>query len=286
MELICNELSFQPIAENTNVAEERFAKILQTFKVAKEKYGFGHIRFPLNHAKQQVTTTQTFYEWLSTISNHTLKNLVADLCKAPFTDDLEQKELDTFYKSNYVIASEDAPTKDTPIGLSVAFIKAIPTISFDSHNFWRNRKILIDKTNGNEYENATFFTYNICLPSDMNSIELNDWANHCFSNVIDASGLLIKYLSYTKYTVDFTENFLKQFFEWKENNTELYKYILLLMKDVEIHPFTDGMGQTENLKSRGKEASKRITQADRLSYSVENNVVIFIACKGHYEFHD
>lgn len=58
------------------------------------------------------------------------------------------------------------------------------------------------------------------------------------------------------------------------------------MKDVELHPFTGGMGQTENLKNRGKEASKRINISDRLSYLVENNTVTFIACRGHYEFHE
>jgi len=49
------------------------------------------------------------------------------------------------------------------------------------------------------------------------------------------------------------------------------------------------MGQTENLKNRGKEASKRITnrypEGDRLSYFLEKNNVTFLACKGHYKFH-
>jgi Txe/YoeB family toxin of Txe-Axe toxin-antitoxin module len=81
---------------------------------------------------------------------------------------------------------------------------------------------------------------------------------------------------------------MEQLFEWKANDTERYKYLLLLMKDVEIHPFTGGMGHTENLRYKGKEASKCITpipQSDRLSYTLENNIVTFIACKGHYDFH-
>ena len=57
------------------------------------------------------------------------------------------------------------------------------------------------------------------------------------------------------------------------------------MKDVQLHPFTGGMGRTENLRYNGKEASKRITHGNRLSYTVENNIVTFIACSGHYEFH-
>ena len=82
---------------------------------------------------------------------------------------------------------------------------------------------------------------------------------------------------------------MEQFVGWKTDDFDSFKYLLLLMKDVQIHPFTGGMGQTENLKGRGKEASKRVTNSypdgDRLSYTVENNIVTFIACKGHYEFH-
>ena len=67
--------------------------------------------------------------------------------------------------------------------------------------------------------------------------------------------------------------------------TATFKRILLLMKDVEVHPFVGGIGKTENLKNKRKEASKRITSLDRLSYTIENNVVTYIACKGHYDFH-
>jgi len=57
------------------------------------------------------------------------------------------------------------------------------------------------------------------------------------------------------------------------------------MKDVEIHPFTGGMGKTENLRHKGKESSKQITQLDRLSYTLKNDNITFISCKGHYDFH-
>ena len=77
--------------------------------------------------------------------------------------------------------------------------------------------------------------------------------------------------------------------DWKKKDLKLFKHTLVLMKDVQMHPFSGGMGQTENLKHRGKEASKRITNrypdGDRLSYYVENNIVTFLACQGHYTFH-
>jgi Txe/YoeB family toxin of Txe-Axe toxin-antitoxin module len=285
MHLIFNELSFQPIAANSYIAEERFNKILQTFKVAKEKYGFNHIRFPQDFAELQTTSSQTFIEWVFSISNSVLKNLILGLCKKPFMDDLEKNELDTFYESNYIIAGEEIPTLEQPFGLPVAFIKSLPAISIDSHNFWNMRKIFINKTNDVEVENISFFTYNICQQTDINSDELNEWANNCMSEFIDSQEMLTNYLSFGKYIPSFTDSFIEQFFDWKSNNVKRYKYLLMLMKDVEIHPFTGGMGQTENLQGRGKEASKHITQIDRLSYTLENNILNFIACKGHYDFH-
>lgn len=92
-------------------------------------------------------------------------------------------------------------------------------------------------------------------------------------------------MNFSEYQVNIQDIFFKELIEWKNNEHKIYQRTLELMKDVELHPFRDGMGKTENLKNRGKEASKRITIRDRLSYEIENNVVTFIACKGHYEFH-
>lgn len=289
MNLIFNELSIHPIAENGHIAEDGFRKLLVTFKEAKEVYGFTHIRFPNNYATLQITTSETFFEWVSTLTNRTLKNLIIDLCKKPFTDELEEAELDSFFESNYTLVGENIPTRIEPVGLPVSHIKTIPSISLDSHLFWRNRKITLKKSNTTATENIDIIAYNICLETDIATQEIKGWSDMSIPKFIDNEEILSKYLDYTKFQAVFTENFMKQLLSWKTNDFETFKYLLLLMKDVQIHPFTGGMGQTENLKGRGKEASKRVTNSypngDRLSYTVENNIVTFIACKGHYEFH-
>lgn len=289
MNLIFNELSIYPIAENGHVAEENFKKFLATFKEAKKVYGFNHIRFPNNYAALQITTTETFFEWVSTLTNRTIKNLIIDLCKKPFTDELEEAELDAFFESNYTLIGDNVPTEIEPVGLPVSHIKTIPTISLDSHTFWRNRIITIRKSNSNATENIDFISYNLCIETDITSQEIKQWGDISMPKFVETKDVLSKYLGFSKYKLVFTDNFMKQFLNWKSDNFETFKYLLLLMKDVQIHPFTGGMGQTENLKGRGKEASKRITNSypdgDRLSYTLENNIVTFIACKGHYEFH-
>ena len=289
MNLVFNELSIYPIAENGHIAEENFIKLLATFKEARKVYGFSHIRFPNNYAALQITTTETFFEWVSTLTNRTIKNLIIDLCKKPFTDELEEAELDAFFESNYALIGENVPTDNEPVGLPVSHIKTVPSISIDSHLFWRKRKITVRKSTANATENIDFIAYNVCLESDIATKEIMEWADMSMPKFIDTKEILTKYLGFTKYQPVFNEDFMTQFLKWKEGDFETFKYLLLLMKDVQIHPFTGGMGQTENLKGRGKEASKRVTNSypdgDRLSYTVENNIVTFIACKGHYEFH-
>lgn len=289
MELVCNELSFFPLANNVHIAEERFRTILQTFRRASEKYDFKHIRFPKSYSLQQITLTQTLYEWISTLTDHTLKSLILTLFRPPYSDDLEEVEMDRFYESNYTINSDEAPVKDSPVGLPVAYIKALPCISFSSHDFWKNRKIQVTKTNKNNNEDATFNVFNICLSTDLETQEINEWADNSFPEFINSPKLLEKYLGYSKYDTVFSVDFLDQLFSWKDNDIDTFKYVLMLMKDIELHPFTGGRGQTENLKNRGKEASKRINnsypEGDRLSYIVENNIVTYLACKGHYDFH-
>lgn len=285
MDLISNELSFYPLAENEHIAEQRFYQLLKTFSAAQEKYGFSHIRFHSSFHQQFVTTTQTFYEWVSTLTNHKLKNLIVGLFRHPFSDDLEVSELASFFKSEYKIPQAEVLTKQAPVGLSVSYIKSLPAISFDSHLFWRNRVIEVQRSNSTENGDAKFDVYNICLETDIFEPELDDWANSCMSNLIETEVILKKFLNYTKYNTVFSFDFMDQFLDWKQNDTDTFKYILLLMKDVQLHPFSGGMGQTENLKKRGKEASKRINIVDRLSYTLDKDVVTFLACKGHYEFH-
>jgi len=53
MVLICNELSYHPVAASDNEAELRFTQLLDSFKVAKKTFGFETIRFHSNFAQRQ-----------------------------------------------------------------------------------------------------------------------------------------------------------------------------------------------------------------------------------------
>lgn len=288
MQLVFNELSLLPL-ESVQVAENHFKTMIGTFKKAKEVVGFKNILFQNNLSTQTVIDEMNFIQLLDLLENKDLKRALITFLNPPYLDDLTNTELEDYYSSEYQIVDEDCPTKEAPYGFPIAHIKSAPTISLNTHDFWNNLKINLTRIGKVEIDNADFSVSNICLSEHIDSQEFKNWIIVSMASKIEDKEALDKYLGYTKYLAHFDDNFFTQLMGWKKENSKLYKYTLALMKDVELHPFTGGMGQTENLKNRGKEASKRISNSypngDRLSYIIENNVVTFIACKGHYEFH-
>ena len=283
MDLIFNELSFMPLSANIYEAEVTFLTLINTFKKAKTKFGFKKIRFQNNLSGQLVTEELNFVQAMDSFSSKELKRILLTFLNPPYFDDLTKEETDNYLSSSYRVVSKDCPTNKEPFGLPVAYIKGVPTISIHSHSFWRNNSISVQKYNLGPQ--VTFDVPNICIANDCESEELIKWATDSLSKSISTKEELIHFLNFSENQVNIQDNFFNELIKWKNNEYKIYQRTLALMKDVELHPFIGGMGKTENLRNRGKEASKRITSRDRLSYEIENNVVTFIACRGHYEFH-
>jgi|GEM_PF-449059 len=71
---------------------------------------------------------------------------------------------------------------------------------------------------------------------------------------------------------------------WNEENIDMYERLHNVLEDVRENPFTGGIGKTEVLShQKGKGvASKRINGGDRLTYSLKDDAITILACKGHY----
>ena len=71
--------------------------------------------------------------------------------------------------------------------------------------------------------------------------------------------------------------------EWKRSgNKQIFKRIGNLLESIKTSPF-EGIGKPEPLKYdlEGK-WSRRITDADRIVYDVEENTINIYSLKGHY----
>lgn len=76
---------------------------------------------------------------------------------------------------------------------------------------------------------------------------------------------------------------LKQYYWWEKHDSAKVKKIILLISNIKQSPF-EGLGLPEPLKhDLSGYWSRRITKEHRLVYKVEDNVIIVLSCRYHYE---
>ena len=69
---------------------------------------------------------------------------------------------------------------------------------------------------------------------------------------------------------------------WQWTDQDTLKRINALIQDARRDPF-DGIGKPEPLKNDLSGLwSRRINEKDRLTYKLVNDVLVILACKGHY----
>lgn len=74
-----------------------------------------------------------------------------------------------------------------------------------------------------------------------------------------------------------------EYCSWQERDKNVVKRINQLVKDIKRNPFV-GIGKPEALKGNLRGFwSRRINDEHRIVYAIEDNVVIIISCKGHYD---
>ncbi len=71
--------------------------------------------------------------------------------------------------------------------------------------------------------------------------------------------------------------------QWATEDKKIFQKILSLIKDIQREPFS-GIGKPEPLKYELQGYwSRRITDEHRFIYKVEEDVLIILSCKYHYE---
>lgn len=74
-----------------------------------------------------------------------------------------------------------------------------------------------------------------------------------------------------------------EYCEWQQTDKATLKRINALIKDARRDPFT-GIGKPEPLKHDLSGLwSRRINDTDRLTYYLEDGILIIVGCKGHYD---
>ena len=74
----------------------------------------------------------------------------------------------------------------------------------------------------------------------------------------------------------------EEYLSWQGEDKKTLKRINALIKDIQRNPF-DGIGKPEPLKENMSGWwSRRIDDANRIVYKVEDDVAIIASCKNHY----
>ena len=83
--------------------------------------------------------------------------------------------------------------------------------------------------------------------------------------------------------ISFVEKSWNDYNYWIETDKKIFKRLQRLIKETIREPF-DGIGKPEPLKNNlSGYWSKRITDEHRLVYKVEENQIIIISCRFHYD---
>jgi len=81
----------------------------------------------------------------------------------------------------------------------------------------------------------------------------------------------------------FTDEAWDDYQHWVENDKKQLKRINALIKDIDRHPY-EGIGKPEPLKANLQGYwSRRIDTEHRIVYTVENEKVVYISCRFHYQ---
>ena len=83
--------------------------------------------------------------------------------------------------------------------------------------------------------------------------------------------------------VVFTEKAWEQYTDWQTEDRKTLRKINDLVKSIRRDGPMRGKGKPEKLSYERNSYSRRIDEANRLVYVVEEGCVKIIACKGHYE---
>ncbi len=83
--------------------------------------------------------------------------------------------------------------------------------------------------------------------------------------------------------VAFEPEAFEQLSEWGKEDKKVFKKLLELIKDIQREPFS-GIGKPEPLKYELQGYwSRRITNEHRLVYKIEEDLLIILSCKYHYD---
>jgi len=279
-DLVFNELSVKPQPTDFAQLNQRVKNLVLLCKQARKQFSFRKLRFTQQlHEYQLLAEGMSFQDYISdTRVNSTIKTLLLDLRRYPSIDDADEQVSTQYLENQFHFEKDGAELRCD--GLATAYLYNTLAVSIFSESIWDNVKvpILIKKETAESFEAKDVFHLSKSEHLEMDA--LSNWLReNAQQNICSMTDLKRLYPDY-----QFESQAFDDLLYWKENNKGLYAKLHLLLKDIELNPFTGGLGKTEVLKQNLSGcASKRLTGEHRIVYSLELGTTTIYSCKGHYE---
>lgn len=84
------------------------------------------------------------------------------------------------------------------------------------------------------------------------------------------------------YNITFSPDAWADYLYWQTEDKKTLRRINKLLQELQREGAVQGLGKAELLRNT-KGMSKRIDETNRITYVVENDNVIVLSCRGHYE---
>jgi toxin YoeB len=276
-DLVFNELSVKPNADNYQQVHQQIAQLLRVCKEAKQQFGLNKLRFVAQLSQIDLLANYTFQDYIADTRTPSLhKNLLLGLFWYPFIDDQDETAMDAYINRDY--SWNDEPCA----GLAAAHIYNTLSASLTSDVCWQDTLLTINVVEQNETTRQAQVC-NISQPHHLQHINITTWySNKLLTQTLNPQNLSSLYPSY-----QFTAAAIEDLQHWQNHDQQMYQKVHALLHDILLHPFTGGLGQTEVLRYVEQCCSKRITREHRLTYWLSSNndtqVVIIYRCKEHYQ---
>lgn len=84
------------------------------------------------------------------------------------------------------------------------------------------------------------------------------------------------------YNITFSPDAWADYLYWQTEDKKTLRRINKLLQELQRDGMVQGLGKAELLRNI-KGMSKRIDDKNRLTYTMENESVVILSCRGHYE---
>jgi len=279
MEIYFNELSVLPQCVNNNAARQKIYTLLDTMKSLKE-HDFNVLRTHDNFYAEDLGNGYTVAMFINDPDvKKDIKLLLRSIVKNPFipTDDSYEAEM---FISNTFETTNHLGVAVSPEGLAVAHVNALPSLSFTGCPFWEKPILSLKITNGDTGSSIIENIVNLYDTQSLGSKEFVDWIKSLTIEIeLNSFENIIKSFPPPRYQFD--QKAISDILSWYYDDKRFLVRIKELLDDISVNPFIGGKGSTELLSEGGK-ASKRIIKKDRIIYSISNEIIKILQCRGHY----